>query len=55
MLAVRFNRLGALRALLQRKPDLTLLDYTGRSALGWARDSRDRRAESMLKRAGARD
>jgi cytohesin len=55
MLAVRFDRLSALRVLLKHKPDLTLLDYTGRSALGWARQSRDRRTESMLKRAGAAD
>jgi hypothetical protein len=41
--------------LLKHKPDLTLLDYTGRSALGWARAARDRRAQTMLERAGAHD
>jgi len=55
MFAVRAERLAALRVLLKAKPDLSLLDYTGRSALGWAQGSRDRRAESMLTRAGAKD
>lgn len=55
MLAVRSNRLAMVQFLLRKKPDLTLLDYTGRSALGWARIGRDRRAEAMLRRAGARD
>ena len=53
MLAVRSNQLSMLQHLLAQKPDLSLLDYTGRSALDWARDGRDRRAEAMLKRAGA--
>jgi ankyrin repeat protein len=55
MLAVRANQLSMLQLLLRRKPDLTVLDYTGRGALGWARESRDNRAESMLRRAGAKD
>jgi len=55
MFAIRADRLAALRVLLKAKPDLSVLDYTGRSALGWARASRDRRAESMLVRAGAKD
>jgi uncharacterized protein len=55
MFAVRSNRLAVLRVLLKGKVDLSLLDYTGRSALGWARASRDRRAETMLVRAGAKD
>jgi uncharacterized protein len=55
MFAVRADRLGALRVLLKAKADLSVLDYTGRSALGWARASRDRRTESMLVRAGAKD
>ena len=53
MLAVRLNRLSTLQSLLDRRPDLEVLDYTGRSALDWARDARDRRAENMLRRAGA--
>lgn len=53
MLAVRLNRLATLQSLLDRRPDLEVLDYTGRSALDWALDGRDRRAESMLRRAGA--
>ena len=55
MFAVRSNRLAVLRVLLKNKADLSVLDYTGRSALGWARASRDRRAETMLVRAGAKD
>lgn len=55
MFAVRSNRLAVLRVLLKAKVDLSLLDYTGRSALGWAQGARDRRAESMLTRAGAKD
>lgn len=53
MAAVRSNRLAVLQSLLRRKPDLTLLDYTGRSALGWALTSRDSRAAGMLRRVGA--
>lgn len=53
MAAVRSNKLAVLQRLLGKKPDLSVLDYTGRSALGWARNSRDRRAEGMLRRAGA--
>ncbi|MEM9681679.1 MAG: ankyrin repeat domain-containing protein [Pseudomonadota bacterium] len=52
MLAVRLNRLSTLQSLLDRRPDLEVLDYTGRSAMDWARDGRDRRAENMLRRAG---
>jgi ankyrin repeat protein len=55
MAAVRSNRLAVLQLLLGEDPDLSVLDYTGRSALGWARASRDRRAERMLVRAGATD
>ena len=55
MLAIRSNRLAVLQVLLKRRADLSLLDYTGRGAMGWARDARDRRAETMLRRAGARD
>ena len=53
MLAVRLNRLSTLQSLLDRRPDLDVLDYTGRSAMDWALNGRDRRAESMLRRAGA--
>ena len=35
------------------RPDLTLQDYTGLSAAGWARNGRDRRIAEMLRRAGA--
>lgn len=55
MAAVRSNKLAALHRLLQKSPDLTMLDYTGRSALGWAEINRDKRAAGMLRRAGATD
>lgn len=53
MAAVRANQLAVLQRLLGNNPDLSVLDYTGRSALNWARNNRDRRAERMLRRAGA--
>ncbi len=55
MLAVRQDRAAVVQLLLRHKPNLTVLDYTGRSALGWARTGRDRRLETMLVRAGAQD
>lgn len=55
MTAVRSNRLAVLQVLLAGDPDLSVLDYTGRSALGWASNNRDKRAEEMLRRAGATD
>lgn len=42
-----------IRLLLDKNPDLTLKDYTGRSVLDYARDSRNRNVEEMLRRAGA--
>ena len=53
--AVRHKHLAVVQLLLKHRPDLGLLDYTGRSALGWALAARDRRAETMLRRAGAVD
>lgn len=55
MLAVRENRIRIVELLLRQRPDLTVLDYTGRSALGWGKTGRDRRIEDMLRRAGAKD
>ena len=55
MLAVREDRVAVVQLLLRHKPKLTILDYTGRGALGWARAGRDRRLETMLVRAGAKD
>ena len=55
MAAVRSNRLAVLQVMLGGDPDLSVLDYTGRSALGWAGNNRDKRAEEMLRRAGATD
>ena len=55
MLAAKDNRPDHLEILLTRSPDLNLRDYTGRSALGWARHGRDPSVARMLERAGARD
>jgi ankyrin repeat protein len=55
MLAIREDRAAIIQLLLGHKPNLTVLDYTGRGALGWARAGRDRRLETMLVRAGAKD
>lgn len=55
MLAVKEAHPVVVQILLDRKPDMERRDYTGRNALGWARDGRDRRIERMLRRAGARD
>jgi ankyrin repeat protein len=55
MLAIKEAHPVVVETLLDRKPDLDVRDYTGRGALGWAREGRDRRIERMLRRAGARD
>lgn len=53
MLAVKGRHLSVVQLMLGYKPDLTLLDYTGRGVLDLARETRDRRLEDMLGRAGA--
>ncbi|MEL0019214.1 MAG: ankyrin repeat domain-containing protein [Rickettsiales bacterium] len=55
MQAAKAGRYIQVEFMLQRRPDLTLKDYTGRSVLGWARQSRDRRLVSLLENFGARD
>ena len=55
MLAVRAGHARVVQLLLRHRPNLTLLDYTGRNALAWAKAGRDRRIESLLRRAGAPD
>lgn len=55
MLAVKGRHISVVQLLLRYRPDLTVRDYTGRSALGWSWELRDRRIETMLRRAGARD
>lgn len=55
MLAASSGRLQAVRFLLDAGADVTILDYTGRGVLGWARDGRDPRIEQALERAGATD
>jgi len=53
MLAVRENDRYLVEELLRANPDLSRSDYTGRTALDWARTSRDRSIESLLIEAGA--
>lgn len=55
MLAIREDHLVVVETLVDRKPNLDLADYTGRTAMGWAQAGRDRRIESLLRRAGARE
>ena len=55
MLAVQQDRASVVQLLLRYSPNLTVLDYTGRGALGWAQAGRDRRLETVLVRAGAKD
>lgn len=51
MLAVRENDRYLVEKLLRRNPDLSIADYTGRSAMDWARKARDRSIETLLMEA----
>ncbi len=53
MQAVRKNDRYLVEEILLAKPDLTIADYTGRTALDWARSSRDSSIATMLEEAGA--
>lgn len=55
MQAAKDGRLLHLELMMRHGPNLTLRDYTGRSALGWARQSRDRRVELLLRQVGAQE
>lgn len=55
MQAAKDGRLLHLEMMMRHEPNLTLRDYTGRGALGWARQSRDRRILRLLEQVGARD
>lgn len=53
MVAVREDDRGIVELMLQANPDFSIRDYTGRSALDYARAVRDRRIEQLLRDAGA--
>tara|TARA_E500000331_G_scaffold142022_1_gene138540 strand:- start:315 stop:935 length:621 start_codon:yes stop_codon:yes gene_type:complete len=55
MLGAKEGRLAQVELIMQRDPDFTLRDYTGRSVLCWARQSRDKRVLRLFKRLGLRD
>jgi ankyrin repeat protein len=53
MLAIKGSYANVVQLLLDQQPDFSIRDYTGRGPLDWSRAQRDRRIESMLRRAGA--
>ncbi len=53
--AAKQSRLQSLELLIEAGADLNIVDFTGRGALGWARNGRDPRIEQTLEQAGARD
>ena len=55
MLGSKEGRLTQVESMLQQNPDFTLRDYTGRSVLGWARQSRDKRVLRLFEKLGLRD
>jgi ankyrin repeat protein len=55
MLGAKEGRLAQVELIMQRDPDFTLRDYTGRSVLVWARQSRDKRILRLFERLGLRD
>ena len=52
MQAIKNSNLEMVQLLLERKPDFHIRDYTGRGPMDWARTQRNRRIESVLRRAG---
>lgn len=54
MVAVRESDRFLAEELVRMGPDLERADYTGRTALDWARTGRDRSIETLLIDAGAR-
>lgn len=55
MIAAVIGDRDILQMILDTDPDLTLRDYTGRTLLDYARNSRNRGAENILRNAGATD
>ncbi len=55
ILAARQSHLQSVELLIEAGADLNIVDFTGRGALGWARNGRDPRIEQLLEQAGALD
>lgn len=55
MLAAMEGRLAQVELMLQRNPDFTLRDYTGRSLMAWGRQSRDKRVLRLFEKLGLSD
>ncbi|MDP6390703.1 MAG: ankyrin repeat domain-containing protein [Alphaproteobacteria bacterium] len=55
MLAAKQGVIDIVEMLLANNAHPNIRDYTGRAALGWARESRNRRATKILIQAGAID
>jgi ankyrin repeat protein len=55
MLAAMEDRLIQVELMLQRNPDFTLRDYTGRSLVSWARQSREKRVLRLFQKLGVSD
>ncbi len=53
MMAARRDHVPVIEALIDAGADLGTLDYTGRSALGWAQEARAGAAAAWLRQAGA--
>jgi ankyrin repeat protein len=55
MLAAMKGRLTQVELMLHQNPDFTLRDYTGRSLMVWARQSRDKRVLRLLEMLSRND
>ena len=55
LLAIKETRTIAFEIMLQYQPDFTMRDYTGRGAMGWARQGRDPQIVRTLEQLGVRD
>ena len=55
MVASRLGYAEVVRALLDKKADPNMADFTGRTALAYARQSGRTTIEAMLRRAGGRE
>jgi uncharacterized protein len=53
MLAIKGSHPNLVQLLLDQKLDFNIRDHTGRGPLDWSRIQRDRRIETMVRRAGA--
>ncbi|MBT5107060.1 MAG: ankyrin repeat domain-containing protein [Rhodospirillaceae bacterium] len=55
MLAAKSGLLDVVQLLLDSGADATTLDYTGRGALSWSDEGRNRTVRRVLEKAGARE